>query len=178
MRRAATQIAIMKPPRKLYFGKDKDVPNSVLPALLYRDVLAPNVARKGERFRTVFKKNGWTGLWTDTIYDYTHFHSNAHEVLGIAEGKVTVKLGGESGRLFRLKAGDMLVIPAGVGHRRAGGDEGLKVIGAYPPGQSHFDMKRKGRAVPKVPLPPTDPVYGEDGPAVRFWRRPAQKLRG
>ena len=35
------------------------------------------------------------GIWTDTIYDYTHFHSNAHEVLGIAEGKVTLRVGGE-----------------------------------------------------------------------------------
>ena len=30
---------------------------------------------------------------------------------------MTVLLGGEAGRQFRLKAGDMLVIPAGVGHR-------------------------------------------------------------
>jgi len=28
----------------------------------------------------------------------------------------------------------MLVLPAGVGHRRVGGDDGLKVIGAYPRG--------------------------------------------
>jgi uncharacterized protein YjlB len=161
----------MKMPRKLYFGKGSDVPNSTLPVLLFRGILAPNVAAKDQRFRQAFKKNGWTGLWTDTIYDYTHFHSNAHEVLGIAEGKVTVKLGGEGGRLFRLKAGDMLVLPAGVGHRRVGGDNGLKVIGAYPPGQSHYNVKQKGRAVPKVPLPSKDPYHGEDGPVVRFWAR-------
>jgi uncharacterized protein YjlB len=31
--------------------------------------------------RERFTENGWTGLWTDIIYDYTHFHSNAHEAL-------------------------------------------------------------------------------------------------
>jgi uncharacterized protein YjlB len=121
-------------------------------------------------FRERFRGAGWTGIWTDTIYDYTHFHSNAHEVLGIAEGKVTLRLGGAAGSLFRLRAGDMLVLPAGVGHRRVGGDEGLKVIGAYPRGQSHYDMKRSGRSTPRVALPSADPFYGTDGPLVKAWR--------
>src|SRR4030095_3971176 len=103
-----------------YFGKASDVPNSRLPVLIFRGVIAPQVGGKALRFRRGFKKKSWTGLWTDTIYDFTHFHSNSHEVLGIAEGTVTVRLGGEAGRLFRLKAGDMLVLPAGVGHRRVG----------------------------------------------------------
>ena len=131
----------LKSPRKLYFEKGNDVPNSALPALLFRSALGPSANRKAQRFRRAFKTNSWAGLWTDTIYDYTHYHSNAHEVLGIAEGRVTVLLGGEEGRQFRLKAGDMLVIPAGVGHRRIGDDAGLKVVGAYPPGQSHFNIK-------------------------------------
>jgi uncharacterized protein YjlB len=138
----------MKRVRKIYFAKAADVPNSTLPVLLYRAVLQPHMADKANAFRERFKGAGWTGIWTDTIYDYTHFHSNAHEVLGIAEGKVTLRLGGEEGSLFRLKAGNMLVLPAGVGHRRLGGDDGLKVIGAYPRGQAHYDMKRQGRARP------------------------------
>jgi uncharacterized protein YjlB len=56
--------------------------------LIFRRVLAPNAHGKARNFRQTFKKNSWTGLWTDTIYDYTQFHSNAHEVLGIAEGSV------------------------------------------------------------------------------------------
>jgi len=159
----------MKSPRPIYFEKTGDVPNSHLPVLIFRQVLAPQTSQKAERFRSAFKSNSWTGLWTDTIYDYTHFHSNSHEVLGIAEGRVSVKLGGDAGRLFRLKAGDMIVLPAGVGHRRVGGDDGLKVIGAYPSGQSHYDMKRQGQSVPKVRLPSTDPYYGEDGPLVKVW---------
>lgn len=80
--------------RKIYFEKAADVPNSTLPVLLYRSVLLLHAAGK----------------------------ANAHEVLGIAEGKVTLRLGGDEGSLLRLKAGDMLVLPAGVGHRRVGGD--------------------------------------------------------
>ena len=131
-------------------------------------MLAPDARNKANAFRERFRKNQWSGLWTDTIFDYMHFHSNAREVLGIAEGRVTVRLGGDSGRLFRLKAGDMLVLPAGVGHRRVGDDKGLRVIGAYPRGQSHFDMKRKGRTMPDVPLPGTDPFYGEEGPVIEI----------
>jgi len=160
----------MRRVRKIYFGKAADVPNSTLPVLLYRSVLSPHAAGKARAFRAHFKRTGWAGIWTDTIYDYTHFHSNAHEVLGIAEGKVTLRLGGEDGSLFRLKAGDMLVLPAGTGHRRVGSDEGLKVIGAYPPGQSHYNMKRRGRAVPRVALPSTDPFYGAGGHLIKEWR--------
>jgi uncharacterized protein YjlB len=158
-------------------AKAADIPNSSLPVLLYRSVLPLHAARKAHAFRERFKSAGWTGVWSDTIYDYTHFHSNAHEALGIAEGRVTLRLGGDGGPLFRLKAGDMLVLPAGVGHRRLGSDDGLKVIGAYPRGQSHYDMKRRGRTVPRIALPSADPFYGNDGPLVRAWRnRPATAI--
>jgi uncharacterized protein YjlB len=133
-------------------------------------VLPLHATGKANVFRGRFKSAGWTGVWTDTIYDYTDFYSNAHEALGIAEGRVTLRLGGDDGRLVRLKAGDMLVLPAGTGHRRVGGDDGLKVIGAYPRGQSHYDMKRRGRAVPQVALASADPFYGDDGPLVKAWR--------
>lgn len=159
----------MKRIRTIHFDKAADVPNSNLPVLLYRSVLASHTASKARIFRQRFKANGWVGIWTDTIYDYVHFHSNAHEVLGVAEGRATLRLGGAQGSLVRLNAGDMLVLPAGVGHRRASGSD-AKVIGAYPRGQSHYDMKRKGRRIPKVALPLTDPFYGVDGPLAAEWR--------
>ena len=160
----------MKAPQKIFFDKASDVPNSSLPVLLFRGVIEPDARGKSALFRRTFKKQGWVGIWTDSIYDYTHFHSNAHEALGIAEGRVTVRLGGDEGRRVRLKAGDLLILPAGVGHRRIGNEEGLQVIGAYPEGQADYDLKRKGHAVPRVPLPRTDPFFGEDGPLVRAWK--------
>lgn len=161
----------MRRPRAIRFQKADDVPNSTLPVLLFRGVIEVEASDKAKRFRARFQENGWTGVWTDIVYDYTHFHSNAHEVLGVAAGKLTIRLGGEGGKLFRLRAGDMLVLPAGVGHRRVGPDEGLRVVGAYPRGQAHYDMKREGRAKPKVALPKTDPFYGIDGPLMQLWSR-------
>jgi len=158
----------MKPIRTIHFDKTTDVPNSSLPVILYRSVLPDDAADRARAFRGHFKVNGWTGIWTDTIYDYTHFHSNAHEVLGIADGKVTLRLGGDRGSLVRLKAGDMLILPAGVGHRRVSATD-VKAVGAYPRGQSHYDMKRKGRKIPQVALPSTDPFYGPDGPLTIAW---------
>ena len=158
----------MKRVRTIHFDKAADVPNSNLPVLIYRSVLASHAASKARTFRERFKANGWTGIWTDTIYDYVHFHSNAHEVLGVAEGIATLRLGGAQGSLVRLKAGDMLVLPAGVGHRRVSIRD-VKVIGAYPRGQSHYDMKRQGRRIPKVALPLTDPFYGAAGPLTVAW---------
>lgn len=159
-----------KMPRRVHCGKANDVPNSPLPVLVFRRVLPASQSLKAETFRKAFRENGWVGIWTDTIDDYTHFHSNAHEVLGIAQGKVTLRIGGETGRLLRLEAGDMLVLPAGVGHRRVSHDERLSVVGAYPRGQAHFDMKREGQRVPRVALPKSDPFEGENGAVPRIWR--------
>ncbi len=164
-------------PIKIFLRKNGSIPNSNLPALLYKGVLAPNARGKARAFRKAFEDNAWVGLWTDIIFDYVHFHSNAHEALGIAKGHVTVELGGEGGRTFRLKSGDMLVLPAGVGHRRLYMDEELVVIGAYPPGQSHYDIKRKGRIMPTVPIPDRDPFYGSEGPLPRVWNGSHRKLQ-
>jgi uncharacterized protein YjlB len=64
----------------------------------------------------------------------------------------------------------MLVLPAGVGHRRIEDDDGLKAIGTYPRGQSHYDMKHRGRVIPGVALPSADPFYGTEGPLIKTWR--------
>ena len=63
----------------------------------------------------------------------------------------------------------MIVLPAGVGHRRVS-ETDVKAVGAYPRGQSHYDMKRKGRKVPRVALPATDPLWGPEGPLVKAWQ--------
>ena len=89
----------MNKPRKVYLDKGDDVPNSALPVLIFRSVLAPGARDKANAFRERFRKSQWSGLWVDTIFDYTHFHSNAHEALGIAEGRVTVRLGGDPVKL-------------------------------------------------------------------------------
>ncbi|MHA8050317.1 cupin domain-containing protein [Aquirufa sp. ROCK-SH2] len=47
---------------------------------------------------------------------YDHFHSNTHEVLGLAEGTVKLKIGGQHGVELVVETGDVIIMPAGVGH--------------------------------------------------------------
>lgn len=74
--------------------------------------------------------------------------------------------------------GDVVVIPAGVAHKRESASDDLLVIGAYPHGQLP-DMCRAetGRHAPSlaaiaaVPLPEADPVTGGSGPLLECWRQ-------
>ena len=98
-------------------------------------------------------------------------------MLGIVAGSVRVRLGGERGETVELRAGDVVVVPAGVAHKNEGASPNLLVVGAYPGGRSP-DMCRPGpqdreRAldnIGKVALPACDPVYGKSGPLLERWR--------
>ena len=54
-------------------------------------------------------------------------------MLGVARGHARVRFGGAKGRALKLKAGDVVILPAGTGHERLSGSKDLLVIGAYPP---------------------------------------------
>ena len=153
------------------FTDDGRVPNNPsLPLIVYRAVLdsGPHGVADCE---ALFAENGWTGAWRNGIYAHHHYHSTAHEVLGIAAGSVRVRLGGENGATVELHAGDVVVIPAGVAHKNEGASPDLIVVGAYPGGKSP-DMRSPGaqereralRNIPAVPLPDRDPVCGKSGP--------------
>ena len=156
-----------------------DVPNSPLPVLLYRGAFAtgPGLA---ERLERLFRANGWGGIWHDGIFPYQHFHDDAHEVLGIAQGEARVQLGGASGPLVTVRAGDVVVLPAGTGHKRLSASADLHVVGGYPRGQEGPAVLRPEREgedgaalaarAAAVPLPETDPVEGAGGVLTRLWR--------
>ena len=144
------------------FEDDGRFPNSVLPVLLYRRALASDA--HAADYEQLFARHGWLGAWRDGIFDFHHFHSTAHEVLGIAAGRANVVLGGPRGRRFELVAGDVAVLPAGTGHCNAGSDPDLLVIGAYPNGM-RWDIRRGDPAerdevlanIARVPLPARTP---------------------
>ena len=156
------------------FADDGRIPNSVLPLLVYRGALAE--ADLATAFERRFAVNDWRGAWRDGIFAYHHFHSTSHEVLGIAAGEAMVRFGGDRGASLRVAAGDVVVIPAGVGHRLERGSHDLLVVGAYPEGRA-WDVRRGDPAeraevlanLAAVPLPATDPLEGADGPLMRAW---------
>ena len=90
-----------------------------------------------------FARHGWGGSWVDGVFDFHHFHSTSHEVLAVVAGSATLELGGPQGRAFEVAAGDVIVLPAGTGHRRARADGGFTVVGAYPAGQEDYDLLRE-----------------------------------
>ena len=158
------------------FADDGDVPNSPLPLIVYHGAVDVARGRAAEAFEALFARNGWGGSWRNGIYPFHHYHSNVHEVLGIAAGEASVRFGGEGGRTLEVAAGDAVLIPAGVGHKRLSGSDDLLVIGAYPGGQ-RADLMREGaedtagirRRVAAATRPGLDPVAGADGPMDEHW---------
>ncbi len=160
------------------FADDGVIPNNaVLPLVVYRGALAASGDRASD-CEAMFARNGWPGPWRNGIYAHHHYHSTAHEVLGIANGTARVRLGGAGGHTVELNAGDVVVIPAGVAHKREWASPDLLVIGSYPKGQRP-DINRAEPAahdrsfanVARVALPECDPVTGRDDPLLRCWRR-------
>jgi uncharacterized protein YjlB len=160
-----------------FFDDDGRAPNNPsLPLIVYRGAVETGT-RAAAACETLFAHNGWSGGWRNGIYAHHHYHSTAHEVLGIAAGSVRVRLGGESGKTVELHAGDVVVIPAGVAHKNEGASPDLLVVGAYPGGKGP-DMKTPGAHereqvlsnIRAVPLPNCDPVYGKSGPLLQRWR--------
>ncbi len=166
-------------PTTLLFQDDGIVPNnSRFSALLYRAAVKLN----GRRFPpevvidTLFDRNGWGRSWRDTVYDFVHYHSQIHEVMGVARGTARIECGGIKGRILKLKAGDVLVLPAGTGHRLIDSSRDFLVVGAYPQDGTYdecTDTRQRPDAVKriaKVRKPKTDPVLGSDGPLLTTWR--------
>jgi uncharacterized protein YjlB len=160
-------------PDTLVFDGDGSIPNSTLPVLIYHGL---ELARDPAAAERAFAASNWRGAWRNGIYPFHHFHSTAHEVLAIVAGRATVTLGGPEGETFDVSGGDVLVLPAGTGHRNEGSSADLLVVGAYPDGMS-WDLRRgdpdeydEVRAnIAAVPLPRTDPVGGESGALPRLW---------
>lgn len=160
-----------------YFSSDEKIPNSPLPAILYFNTLPFPAAHEPEVWEKLFTENGWAPAWRGGIYSYDHYHSTAHEVLGIFQGRAQVRLGGKHGLNIELAAGDAVIIPAGVGHRNLQSTSDFAAVGAYPQGQTwDICLGKAGeraaaeRALEKVPLPALDPLYGENGHLPLLWR--------
>jgi uncharacterized protein YjlB len=172
---AGEVIAQGPPVTAIRFADDGRFPNNRLPLLHYAEALRGSIA-SSEALEALLATNGWQPRWRATIFTYHHFHSTAHEVLGIASGTARLMLGGPLGTEVEVTAGDVVVIPAGVGHCRLSSSPGFLVVGGYPPGQS-WDLLRGDDGerpaadsnIAAVPMPKTDPVFGSAGPLLNLW---------
>src|SRR5919198_6504705 len=110
--------------------------NPSFAVLIYHDV--DTVADGPEAARQLFAQHGWGGSWVDGVFGFHHFHSTSHEALAVVAGRATLEIGGPQGEAFDVTAGDVLVLPAGTGHRPASSDAGFTGVGAYPAGQENY----------------------------------------
>jgi uncharacterized protein YjlB len=156
---------------------DGQFPNNALyPLLVYPKVIKLDEDDPAGKLKELFKVNDWKNSWTDSVYDFHHYHSTAHEVLGVIKGSGRVEFGGPSGITLLLEQGDLVVIPAGVAHKAIDLYDDFTVVGAYPIGQE-YDMnygkpEERDQAVENirsVAKPLTDPIYGTEGPLLVNW---------
>jgi uncharacterized protein YjlB len=160
-----------------HFLEDDGVyPNSQLPVLIYRNVLKLPALFPATFVRLLFRKNNWFNAWDYGIFEYHHYHSIAHEVLGIYRGSANLQLGGKKGIVIEARKNDVIIIPAGVAHKNLDKETQLKCIGAYPDG-SDYDINyghpgerpQTDRNIRKIPKPELDPVFGKKGGILKFW---------
>ncbi|MGI2251599.1 cupin domain-containing protein [Staphylococcus cohnii] len=152
---------------------DDSIPNNSRYALLlYKNVIKPK-----ESPLDILSKNNWSNAWRGGIFPTHHYHSNTHEVLIVVSGKATVQLGGELGPHVDIQQGDVIIIPAGFGHKLVHSHHDFAVIGAYPNGNDCDFCTGKPDEWPQnleniknISLPDTDPIYGKDGPLYKYWQ--------
>lgn len=162
--------------RAIPLADDGSIPNNELPLILYVEALSLQELDLATAFERLFSRHGWSRSWRNGIYAFRHYHSTAHEVLGIAAGTARVEFGGPRGMEQTVSPGDAVLIPAGVSHYNLGASDDLLVVGAYPDGPD-WDLLRDSDAdratalanIPAVPMPARDPVLGTAGGIVELW---------
>lgn len=152
------------------------IPNTSIqskPLMIYHQAFNASSNELAARFEEIGEV---TPQWVYSMYRQTHYHSTTHEVLGVVAGRARLCFGGENNPdRFEptVEKGDMIIVPAGVGHRLledfAGG---FKMVGAYPPGKQ-WDMcygqpgeEDKARSIEKLDWFHGDPLLGPDGPVM------------
>jgi len=158
---------------------NKNFPNSSLDVLIYKAacILPKQKNKAADIFQKIFLRNGWSNSWRNGIYNFHHYHSTTHEVMGICSGKATILLGGPKGKKVALEQGDVLILPAGVGHKCLNASGQFLCIAAYPQGKD-YDMNLGKKAelesslkhIENLGKPSKDPVYGKLGFLKVYWK--------
>ena len=163
-------------PAIIYFKDDGIIPNSKYPLLLYQQVFTQKGTIGSEWLEQKFASNNWINSWRWGVYPFHHYHSNTHEVLGVYSGKALLLLGGKQGKEITVQTGDVIVIPAGVGHKNLSSSSSFTVIGAYPCGINPDlkkgepgDRPQADKNIAAVAVPATDPLLGSTDGLRKLW---------
>lgn len=167
-----------KAPEIIHFICNENSPfpnNPVLPVVIYKDLFSGQIDLANS-FEDCFSMNNWPAAWRNGLYDFHHYHSTAHEVLGVYSGWVLACFGGPGGREEKATKGDVIVIPAGVSHKNLAQSVDFKVVGGYPKGQrwnmcygKESERPQADKEIKFVPPPEADPVAGLEGPLIEIW---------
>jgi len=162
------------------FPDSGEIPNHrVLPLVVYRRAGEPAVTGDdlAAHFETRLPRGGWSAAWRWGVYPFPHYHSTAHEVLGCYRGTARIQFGHTTGITLDVASGDVVIIPAGVGHQNLGASPDFHIVGGYPVGQQADLLRghagerpRADENIARVPLPTGDPIHGPDGPLRVHWK--------
>lgn len=164
-------------PLLYYFPDTGSIPNSVLPLVVYTNVFTERGPAGAKWLETRFASNNWSNAWRNSVFPYHHYHSITHEVLGVYQGQAILQFGGSEGTSIHVHAGDIIVIPAGVAHKKIDEKDEFRVVGAYPGGMD-YDIKKGSpdeyeealANLARVPNPENDPVFGQEYGICNLWK--------
>ena len=165
--------------KAIFLKENEPYPNNPLPVLYYENMLenALHEDYTADDVIAFFVRNGYDNGWANGILAEHHFHSTTHEALACTKGEVTVQLGGPNAAFYTLRKGDVILLPAGTGHKKLNASENFEIVGAYPKNGSEYDMQY-GHAsdydsilatVADVPKPLTDPVTNSPKDIEEYW---------
>jgi uncharacterized protein YjlB len=163
------------------FKDSGSIPNNpALPVVIYKRIAPADMGSAtamADWFEALWPQHGWQAAWRYGVYTFPHYHSTAHEILGVYRGQATIRLGAATGVTVLGEAGDVLVLPAGTGHENLGSSRDFHVVGGYPMGQTPDLLRGAPRERPaaleriaRVPLPASDPLRGAAGPLMKAWQ--------
>lgn len=158
-------------------GDAGEIPNHPkLPLVIVKRAVQLTDVDPATVFERLYRQGSWHAAWRWGVYDFPHYHSTAHEVLGCYRGSARVRLGHTTGVTVAVEPGDVVVIPAGVGHENLGSSDDFHVVGGYPNGQTADLLRGKPGERPqadeniaKVAAPRGDPIFGLTGPLWEHW---------
>ena len=132
----ATMVQSVPEPESYVLRSTTYVPNNMFPVLVYRSVLPQPIDEKTTTDLLEQNEYERKGLWTGTPVH--HFHPNTHECYAVISGFSIMHVGrGQldhlaAGQQLTVKAGDVVVMPAGTAHMNVSMSDDYLFVGVYP----------------------------------------------